>query len=79
MQSAVPPAEHCCASNSAMQDDAGTFFPTGRELSPARTLHVIGKGDTIVSMGGLSANLCMSKVKVTNRVSLPRTLSGACG
>lgn len=28
-----------------------TYFPPGKELSPARTLHVIGKGDTIVSMG----------------------------
>lgn len=34
-----------------MQDAEGVYFPLGKELSPARTLHVIGKGDTIVSMG----------------------------
>lgn len=38
-----------------MQDDAGSYFPSGKQLSPARTLHIIGKGDTIVSMGTLSS------------------------
>lgn len=34
-----------------MQDPSESYFPPKNAKSPASTLHIIGRGDTIVSMG----------------------------
>ena len=34
-----------------MQDPQGEYFPLHNAKSPGTTLHILGRGDTIVSMG----------------------------
>jgi hypothetical protein len=41
-------------SDSAMVDPEGRLFPPNNEQSPASTLQIIGRGDTIVSSGTFS-------------------------